>query len=69
MDVVHMKNKKTKPKKKPKIKCNKTCITCANCIPIGEGDHLCDELMELVLKNYIPTDKFYGCGGSSYDRQ
>ena len=69
MDVVHMKNKKTKPKKKPKIKCCKTCITCANCIPIGEGDHLCDELMELVLEEYVPTDRFYGCGGSFYEKQ
>ena len=64
-----MENKKTKPKKKPKNKRNKTCITCSNCIPIGEGDHLCDVLMELVLDEYAPTDNFYGCGGSSYEKR
>ena len=60
------KNRHIKTHNKVGLKC---CLNCANCIPIGEGDHLCDELMELVLEDYTPTDKFYGCGGSSYERQ
>ena len=61
---------KEKKQKKPKIKKDKlkSCLTCANCIPIGEGDHLCDEMMELVLEDYTPTDEFYGCGGANYER-
>ena len=46
----------------------KCCMNCANCIPIGEGDHLCDSLMTMVLEDYTPTDEYYGCGGSEYER-
>ena len=37
------KNRHIKTHNKVGLKC---CLNCANCIPIGEGDHLCDELME-----------------------
>lgn len=45
------------------------CINCENCIPIGEGDHVCFEASEdpiLVLDEYEPTDDYFACGGSSY---
>ena len=45
------------------------CINCENCIPIGEGDHICTELDEpiLVIEEYEPTDDYFACGGSCYD--
>ena len=69
LEVAYVENKRLNLRKKPKNKCNKSCTTCSNCIPIGEGDHLCDVLMELVLDEYSPTDNFYGCGGSSYEKR
>lgn len=38
----------------------KLCIDCDCCLPIGEGDHWCDEMRELVIEDYTPTVK-YGC--------
>lgn len=29
--------------------------TCPNCIYIGEGDFICDELMEIVIDDWIPV--------------
>lgn len=46
------------------------CLTCENCIPIGEGDHVCFEALDdpvLVLEDYEPTDNYFACGGSEYD--
>lgn len=49
-----------KHKKKKKQK-TKSCFGCDCCLPIGEGDHLCDEIMEIVLCDYEPTEHFGGC--------
>lgn len=46
------------------------CLTCANCIPVGEGDHVCFEASDtpiLVIANYEPTDEYFACGGSEYE--
>ena len=56
-------------REKKSIKEHGTCFDCENCIPIGEGDHLCDCMMALVLEDYSPTDDFLGCGGSYYERR
>lgn len=47
-------------------KCLGDCTLCESCIPIGEGDHICDENMELVLDEYAPTDSYYWCGGKKF---
>lgn len=54
-------------KKKYKKECkDRCCETCAKCIPIGEGDHICDEdATQLVLEDYSPTDGYMWCCGKS----
>lgn len=51
-----------------KKKRNGTCETCCHCIPIGEGDHICDEtdIPELVIEDYTPGEKYLWCGGKKY---
>lgn len=46
---------------KSKEKKCKRCEGCSNCIPLGEGDHLCDESNELVMVDYLPTEYYGGC--------
>lgn len=43
------------------------CEECINCIPLGEGDHLCDEspTMELVMEGYVPTEEYGWCNGKA----
>lgn len=44
-----------------------TCETCENCIPIGEGDHICGEIIgKVVLVDYTPSDDYMCCGGKNY---
>lgn len=54
-------------KKKQTIK-YKGCETCSNCIPIGEGDHVCNECGEpvIVISDYAPADDYLKCGGMKY---
>ena len=52
-------------KKKSKRK-NVSCENCANCLPIGEGNHFCDECMELVIVEYEPSDAYLACHGESF---
>ncbi len=40
---------------------NGNCLECDNCLPIGEGDHFCDVVMNLVLENYQPTAHYGSC--------
>lgn len=49
-----------KRNKRKKVK-PKSCYHCPCCLPVGEGDHFCDELLELVFANYAPTEHFCGC--------
>lgn len=46
-----------------------SCLTCSNCIPIGEGDHICNECGEpkMVISDYAPTEEYMVCGGSQYE--
>lgn len=44
----------------------KICNTCENCLPIGEGDHICDVHQVLVLDDYIPADDYYICNGADW---
>lgn len=40
---------------------NKRCEECDNCVPVGEGDHICDNNNKLVIEEYIPTDDYGFC--------
>lgn len=35
---------------------------CPNCQYIGEGDSFCDEIQEIVLQDWMPTEYFMGSG-------
>lgn len=52
-------------KKKSKKAC---CECCSNCIPIGEGDHICDENHKprLVISAYMPTEDYLHCRGHKF---
>lgn len=45
------------------------CLTCSNCIPIGEGDYVCNECGEpvIVISDYAPTDDYLKCGGKLHE--
>lgn len=40
-----------------------TCEGCSHCLPIGEGDHICDKngVPVIVLLEYIPTEDYLCC--------
>ena len=43
------------------------CKNCANLIPIGEGDHICDaEPGRMPLSEYLPTEDYLWCGGRQF---
>lgn len=46
-----------------------SCLTCSNCIPIGEGDHICNECGELVIviSDYAPAEDYLKCGGKYFE--
>ena len=47
-----------------------SCLGCANCIPIGEGDHICNECGEpvIVFSGYVPAEDYLKCGGNRYEK-
>ena len=45
-------SKKHKKKSQGQPKLVKCCFDCANCMYIGEGDHLCDVNMELITDDW-----------------
>ena len=51
---------------KEQVKC---CFECANCQYIGEGDHICDVSMDIIVDEWEPTDMFYHCGGKEFVEQ
>lgn len=54
-------------KKKKCKSVNKCCETCMNLMPIGEGDHICEENpMQMVLEDYAPTDDYFWCQGRKW---
>lgn len=58
-------------KKDKKLKAmSPDCMTCSNCIPIGEGDHICYEggpLPAMVISEYAPTAEYMACGGKHFE--
>lgn len=46
----------------------KCCGTCANCVPIGDGDHICiaDEPI-LVMSDYEPTENYNYCNECDWE--
>lgn len=59
-----------KHKKKRIQRPEASCLTCGNCIPIGEGDHICyecDSSPAMVISGYAPTDEYMACGGKHYE--
>lgn len=46
----------------------KCCENCDNCVPIGEGDHVCiaGEPV-LILDDYEPTEDYLYCDGEAYE--
>lgn len=43
---------------------SKICDTCPKMLPIGEGDHICDEdPTKMVLEDYIIADDYCWCKG------
>lgn len=46
------------------------CLTCFNCIPVGEGDHICSECGEpvVVISDYAPAEDYLKCGGEYYEK-
>lgn len=51
----------SKSKEKAEDKGLIQCIDCDSCIPIGEGDHICEQSDLLIIENYIPTDDYMEC--------
>ncbi len=49
------KHKKPTPKKF----CDPSVCDC--CLYVGEGDFLCDEHMEIVVSDWVPTDNYLMC--------
>lgn len=39
------------------------CEYCDHCLPIGEGDHICDknEVPVMVLSEYAPNEDYLYC--------
>lgn len=46
----------------------KGCENCANCIPIGEGDHICEAYHTplVVIESYIPSNNYLRCGSRKW---
>lgn len=43
-----------------------TCLECDNCIYIGEGDYICDDLHEIVIDDFgHPTANWMACKANS----
>ena len=51
----------SKKKKKIKAVVIKDCLHCDCCIPIGEGDHWCDETDKIIIEDYIPNENYRCC--------
>lgn len=54
---------------KKKKKACKYCESCANFLPIGEGDHVCQENMSIVVSEYEPTEDYFQCGGKKWEER
>lgn len=54
---------------KEKKKVYKCCETCMNFLPIGEGDHICEENLLMVVSGYEPTEDYFQCGGRKWEEK
>ncbi len=48
----------------------KDCLNCANCCPVGGGDHVCSEANEedaFIIEEYVPTDSYMWCNGKHFE--
>lgn len=49
------------------------CQNCMNCIPIGEGDHMCsageEDEAPVVIEEYMPTEDYGWCNGKHYEER
>ena len=54
-----MSKKDRRSKSKPKKFCDPAVCDC--CLYIGEGDFLCDEHMEIVVSDWVPTENYQMC--------
>lgn len=56
--------------KKKKYSKNRCCENCANLIPIGDGDHICDgydySAPVMPISEYEWTDEYYKCYGEYF---
>ena len=51
-----------KKKAKPDNRC---CENCVNCLPVGDGDHICNmDPSKAVLEEYSFSADYFWCGGS-----
>ena len=51
-----------KKKAKPDNRC---CESCVNCLPVGDGDHICNmDPSKVVLEKYSFSGDYCWCGGS-----
>lgn len=43
--------------------CEDMCERCPHCLPIGEGDHVCDKYGApiIVIEEYIPNEYYLYC--------
>lgn len=47
---------------------SKICLTCANCIYIGEGDYICDvDEPVLVMEDHTPNDNYCYCNECDWE--
>ncbi len=44
---------------KPQKFCDPAVCDC--CLYVGEGDFLCDEHMEIVVSDWVPTESYLMC--------
>lgn len=54
---------------KKKKKVCKCCETCEHFLPIGEGDHICEHNLLIVVSDYTPTEDYFRCGGSRWEEK
>lgn len=47
----------------------KRCIECEHCLPIGGGNFWCDKKVKVVLEDYVPSEKYFCCGGMFFERR
>lgn len=69
-DILHSSISEINKKLENNNENTKDCLNCKYCIPIGEGDHICEENPhKIVLNEYIPSDDYNWCNGRYFRRR